>query len=442
MFKTRQHFIEKFGDLKRSFWFYLPIIIIFSFLVRFIYIRNDRWNPPIGGDYTYYYYYAIDISHLHWPVSPFFGNQSAAHPPLWPIFLALGDLLGLTTPNQQLIENAVMGCVTVFLIMLTVKRIAGEKAAVFAGFLASAYPGLWVIDGEALSEPAEVLVVALTIYLLVLFYEQPSKKKAFLLGGLVGLCALARSEQILLIFLAIYMIYKTLGNFRACLKTIGVMFLGCFIVLGPWVIRNMVVFAQPEFLSTQLGVTLATDNCNITYYGKELGYWTTQCVANDPGPPLDESLSDSYYRSIAFKYIESHLSRLPIVLLARFARLWNIAFVSQEASQNTLNGWNYAGSWWLIRVDYFFTPFAILGFVLLKRRKFPISIFIAEPVIATIAVLISYGEQRYRAGSELIYVMAGSLGFLFVVYLLKTLSIKLAQKLTVLVAPSLTAERT
>lgn len=429
MEEARAYFEEKFGPLKWSFNMWLAFIIVFSFLVRFIYIRNDRWNPPIGGDYTYYYFYAQDISHLHWPVSPYFGTPSAAHPPLWPIFLAIGDLIGLTTPNQQLIENDVMGCITVVLIVLIARRIAGSKAAIFAGLLASIYPGLWVIDGEALSEPAEVLVVALTIYLVMVFWENPRLKTAFFLGASMGLCALARSEQILLAFLGVYIILKKLGGFKKALKALGVMFLGLLIVLGPWVIRNMVVFAQPEFLSTQLGVTLATDNCQLTYYGKNLGYWTTQCVAGDPPPPLDESLSDAYYRAIAFKYIDSHLSRVPIVLLARFARLWNLAFVSQEASDNTLNGWNLAGSWWLIRVDWFFTPFTIFGFVLLKRRKVPISPFFSEPIIATIAVLISYGEERYRAGSELTYVILGSIGFLYVIYLLNSFSLKIVDKL-------------
>jgi hypothetical protein len=88
-------------------------------------------------------------------------------------------------------------------------------------------------------------------------------------------------------------------DLRQRLRWLGVA-LAALVVTGPWVGYNLVRFRRPVLLSSQFGPLLASANCDTTYYGRLLGFFSIPCdraIADreiDPG--LDQSERDSIYR--------------------------------------------------------------------------------------------------------------------------------------------------
>ena len=67
-------------------------------------------------------------------------------------------------------------------------------------------------------------------------------------------------------------------------------------VMMPWVVRNLIQFEEPVFLSNGSGILLAQTNCDATYFGDKQGYWEYLCGLPQPvgkdGEPTDESIRD------------------------------------------------------------------------------------------------------------------------------------------------------
>ena len=70
-------------------------------------------------------------------------------------------------------------------------------------------------------------------------------------------------------------------------------------------------------LSNGAGTVLVQANCDDTYYGEHIGYWSLPCGGGQPYGPngefLDESQRDEVVREIALDYIGDHETRLATV---------------------------------------------------------------------------------------------------------------------------------
>ena len=98
---------------------------------------------------------------------------------------------------------------------------------------------------------------------------------ALLLGGLLGLAALARGEALLLLpFLA----HPAGAPPPAACRVAAAVCAMFAVVLTPWTIRNWSAFDRPVLVATEGGETLAGANCDGTYHGTQIGTWQ-YCVA-------------------------------------------------------------------------------------------------------------------------------------------------------------------
>ena len=70
------------------------------------------------------------------------------------------------------------------------------------------------------------------------------------------------------------------------------------LVMGPWVGRNLRTFTEPTVLSVGSGYVLELANCDETYSGRLIGYWTYDCETELP-PAGDESVVGSFKQSQA-----------------------------------------------------------------------------------------------------------------------------------------------
>ncbi len=187
------------------------------------------------------------------------------------------------------------------------------------------------------------------------------------------------------------------------------------VVVAPWIGYNMTRFNAPVTFSTNAGGTMAAANCDSTYYGDIIGYKDYDCAhavwlaaaARDPHwEELDASQKDDEVRHEATLYIRDHLRRVPVVVLARWARILGLYKPFQEVGfdefllkQETAVGYSIVWGFWAFAIA------AIAGLVVMVRRRLPVWPLLAFPVIVLVAVGITFAQTRYRAPMEVSVVL-------------------------------------
>ena len=178
------------------------------------------------------------------------------------------------------------------------------------------------------------------------------------------------------------------------------------VVLTPWVAFNLSRFDHTVLLSENIGGTLATSNCDTVYYGRLLGYWNYQCgqdilTAHHIGPYAFNGAADRDQFNGGLKYIEAHKGRVPVVVAARIGRITDLFHARQQAHldvylENTTSWVSFAGL-------YTFYPVALLavvGAVVLRRRRTAVFPLLAPVLSVVITVALFYAATRFRATAE------------------------------------------
>src|SRR6202035_3739557 len=95
---------------------------------------------------------------------------------------------------------------------------------------------------------------------------------------------------------------------RLALGAVGT--LAALVVIAPWVGYNMSRFERPTFISSGLGITLVSANCDVTLSGNFEGYWSLQCGLHAPiDNRADRSVQAAQAQTFALHYISEHKSR-------------------------------------------------------------------------------------------------------------------------------------
>ncbi len=385
----------------RSFGRWLAAIGAAALGLRVLIVVLSRGNRVTGDGYEWSKQGNLNAAG-HWFVSAFSLRPDALRPPVWAFVLTLWAFLGQHDWFQQQLLACAIGTGTVVVIGLVGRRLAGDRAGLLAAGIAAVYAGLWVYERALLSETLLLLEVAIMILLAYRFRDRPSLSGAAVLGGMCGLLALTRSEQILVLPLLILpLMFAARGvSLRRRVAWIAVAMAATAIVASSWTIFNLDRFQRPVLLSNGFGAAAASGNCNLTYYGSEIGYGDLRCL------PLytkgDQSVQDTEDAHIGLKYAEGHLSRLPLVLFAREGRTFGFWNPFQQATIDAKWMSSWVGvtrlalvSYWLLLVP------AVAGGIVLRRRRvalYPLLTFVA---IAAIAVLPTIGDVRYRASAEI-----------------------------------------
>jgi 4-amino-4-deoxy-L-arabinose transferase-like glycosyltransferase len=373
-------------------------------------------NEPVGGDGFYYWSVANQNAAGHWFLSPYTSKATALHPPVWTLILSIWALLGNHGLLRMQLLAATLGAVAVTAVGFAGRRVGGDRVGLLAAGIAAVYAGFWVYERALLSETFLFVVIAGTLIVAYWFHDRPSPWGAVLLGGMAGLLALTRSEQILdFPLLVVPLIWSTrLIRRRLRVAWMAMSVAALLIVVAPWTIYNLGRFQRPVFLSTNGGIWVA-GNCNGAYAGPRIGFY--DCRLRDA--PKDESFSDTKALPIAASYAKHHLSRLPLVVFAREGRAFGYWNPFQQAMLD--NAWQHVSpffgaptSVWvydlrLISYWILLAP-AVVGAVVLRRRRvllYPLLAFVATIVIT---VALTYGETRYRAAAEVTLVILAAAG--------------------------------
>jgi hypothetical protein len=182
------------------------------------------------------------------------------------------------------------------------------------------------------------------------------------------------------------------------------------VLVLPWIGYNFSRFDRPVFISSGLGLTLASANCDTTYSGRFEGYWSYPCALKAPhGGDADESVYASRDEAYALRYIRGHEDRLVPVAFARLGRglgffhpLQQIRFDSYVETRPY--HWALVGLW----MYYAMLAGAIAGTAILRRRRIPVFPLWVVGLDVLFVFLVSFGNTRYRVTFEVSLVILTS----------------------------------
>ena len=382
-------------------------------------------GSSIPKDGLYYHYGAILLTEGEGFADPivhlFTGDTlpAAIHPPAWTTVLAVPSIFGLESELEHQLFACLIGAVTIVLVGLCARRVAGPRAGLVGGAIAAVYPFLWIHERSLLSETLLFPLVAATILTSYHLLDRPGLLPAVLLGAGCGLLALTRTEQLLLLPVLVAPLVLTVPS--VTLRTRALWLTAATgvaaLIIAPWVVYNNTRFEETVLVSTNGGMTLSAANCRATYSGEMLGYRDYDCahgrgdlsVAAVELADGDHSVLDSRLREKGTRYARAHLTRLPAVVLAREGRAFG---VYRPFQQMHLDAWDT--SVWNLRVGFLLywllVPVAVVGAVVLRRRRVALWPLLAFVVIVAAAVALAYGNTRYRAPTEVPLVVLGAVG--------------------------------
>jgi hypothetical protein len=328
--------------------------------------------------------------------------QTAAHPPLYSIYLALWSLVGADSALWHRLASGLVSAAAVIPVALVANRLAGHRAAIAAGFGVALYPPLWMNDGLILSESLYVTLAALTIWQAHRVIDDPTRRRVLELTVILAAGALTRSESVLLfgvLLVPIVLRSKPVSlpdRFRLLTVAAAV----AAVLLAPWVVRNLVTFDEPTFLAVGPGYVLELGNCDQTYSGPFLGYWSVSCDQSDWADG-DESAIGARKLEIARDYIADHLGEQPKVVSARVGRLFGLFRPFQTADfdvlfERRIDRHVRLGLWahWAASIV------AVAGTAVLWSRRESVLPTLTMIGLAAWTAAVTFGITRYRVGAD------------------------------------------
>ena len=335
--------------------------------------------------------------------------QTAKLPPLFTMLMALCSLAGLKSFFAHRIWSAVLGSTAVPVAALVAKemcgrRFDGRKVGLVAAAVVAVYPNMWLSDGLAMSETISPIMVMLVVWAGYAMLRDPRPRRAVLLGVAIGFAALARDEMLvfaLLVLLPVAMLARD-RDVRHRLKLVGIGAACTVLVVAPWVGFNLSRFSHTVLISDRFGLTVASANCEQAWHGDLRGFWTMPCALEAAaGARGDESALDAAALKTGTRYVRSHLGGLPSVELARLGRTFGLYRPVEQINLDAFAErrprlWAFVGLW----AYYGLAAGALAGAVLLRRRGVPIFPVLAVAADVVIAVLLTYGQTRFRATLE------------------------------------------
>lgn len=403
------------------------MVWIVALAVRVLYVVLIAGDRPIIGDALNYHLYGERIGTGHGMVSVSRPDlerpvvdpvPTAQFPPLFPYLVGLLHAIGVTTVFGQKLALAVLGSVTPVLLALAARELTvdtfgrrrSERAGIAAGSIAAVYPFLWVVDGSLMSETLFGVLLAGMLWAVFGLRRRPTVVRAAVVGTLIGLATLTRTEAIMIGAALVVIVAITVDSGRAArARLVAAAALTCVAVLTPWTIRNLIVFEEPVFVATNSTAVFAGANCDGTYRGESLGGWLYVCYGEDPMG--DESQWASEYRRRGMAYAREHADRLPVVVLARVGRTWGVVAVDQQTRLDIFEGRLLTATRAGLVMYYPLVVLAVVGAVALGRRdRGGLATLVAVLAVVTLMSAVAYGSTRFRFAAEPVLVLLGAVG--------------------------------
>jgi 4-amino-4-deoxy-L-arabinose transferase-like glycosyltransferase len=414
---------------KYRFAIALGAIALLALAIRIAFVVIVAPTVPRLGDANAYHLLAGQLADGKGYIRPFDHlllhreRPTAEYPPLFPLLLSFATRLGLDTIEQQRIFLSFVGAGTVTLVGLLGRRVGGRAVGLAAAALAAVYPMLFLGEATLMSESLYVALVTLVLLCAYRAYDDPNVSRFVVLGVAIGAATLTRAEGLLLGALVVAALVVALRGLpsRERLARLAIALGVTVALLVPWTIRNAVQLHAFVPVSNNAATLVDGANCDATYRGAQLGLWRASFATRSDqarlgttvpqaeacfegfdiaDPHFDEAKASSKDLRAGASYARHHLGSLPNVAAVRVLRTWGVYSPGQQVSFESLEGRPRA---WQMRgtvMYWFLAPLAVVGAVLLRRRKRLIAPLVATAVTVTIGAALTYGQQRFRIAAE------------------------------------------
>jgi len=336
-------------------------------------------------------------------------EPSAAHPPGFTVYLSIWSFFGLDTVTWHRLAGGLISASVVFPVGLLLRRYFSTRTAVLGMVGVALYPPLWMNDALILSESMYIPLAGWALVFAHRAYEDPSVSRVVHLTVVLSIGALTRSEPFLMFFLLLtplLMLHPSLAWRDRFLRTAMAAGLA-MLILAPWVVRNMTIFDEPTYLAVGPGFVLELGNCDDTYSGEFLGYWSIACddgVTTWPEGGDESEIAAAKYAK-ATEYIGDNLGELPKVVAARVGRILGFYRPLQGIDfdvffERRIRLLAQVG----LVAHYLVMTAAIFGAFVWRRRTtlLPLAA-VAGTSILTAAM--TFGISRYRIGADVVFVV-------------------------------------
>ncbi len=415
-------------------WFRPALIslTIVGAVVRVAFAAN-RFGQMLPGDARFYYSTGSRLASgdgfVQFSTHPHVLFPTAQHPPVLPALLAVVNLVGLDSINQQRVVLSIIATAAVPLMALLGRRIAGPSVGVGAAAIAAISPLWFQPSGILMSEGIYLVLVPLGLLLAIDCIEQPRPWRFGVLGATIGLAALTRSEAIdFVLLLGVPVVLLISGSWKKRLSLGLVLLAGFVVVLVPWMVRNEFQLGGLA-LSDNIGGTLSGSYCPSTLNPKQADYgaWNFTCTVREVAkvqkekpptgqPSWTEVTRDHRIISDTLSYFGSHLSEMPRVMVAREEAMLDIGDWSYQLQFAVDEGRDRTAEEIGMALDWLLVPFGVYGAVQLARYRTKAFIVIIMPVVVVLAnVAFFYGSTRMRVAAEPSLVVLGVIGLLEVI---------------------------
>ena len=231
-------------------------------------------------------------------------------------------------------------------------------------------------------------------------------RSALSAGVLVGLAALTRTEGLLLLpFVALPLLWRQW-------RLAALAALAAALTVAPWTARNAITLDRFVPVSTNVDTVVAGANCDETYRGRNMGLWSTGCLAaatarelDFPLRSYDEGRLAGVWQSAGREYAADHAGRLPAVAAVRVARLWRLWQPLREA--DTIEGVGVSAG--KVAALSFLLGLLPLGLAAAFRGRLRPDVYVLLLGLAAMVTLTSalgWGAPRFLRPAELGLVLA------------------------------------
>jgi hypothetical protein len=406
----------------------LGAVVLVALAVRWAFILVVDPVIPQLGDATAYRLLGENLAAGRGYIRPYDFAASGAvfrtaeYPPLFPFLLSLGHRVGLDSVNELRLAMAIVGAGTVGVVGLIGRRIGGARLGLVAAAMAAVYPMLFQADAALMPETLAAFGAAVVTLAALRLWDRPGVGNAAAVGLATGFTVLTRAEAALLLPLAVgaFLLFRRGGpDLGRRLVLTGVALLCAVGVVAPWTIRNALVFDELVPVSNNLGSVTRGANCDLAYQGDFRGMWVTSV---DPKASVDpegrcfggyvvddrqnEAESAAILRRDGLEYIGDHRGEVPEIMAVRWARTFGLYRPSQQTAFESLEGRSIEWQRFGTRVFYAVALVAVAGAVVLGRRRPAHLWFLLAGIVAVSATtMVTYGNQRFRAGAEPAFVL-------------------------------------
>jgi 4-amino-4-deoxy-L-arabinose transferase-like glycosyltransferase len=389
----------------------LLALSLIAFATSLAYALLVSPHEQLAGDAGLYHALGSGLAHgdgystlaslVHPPHRP-----TSEHPPLFPLFVAGLDELGLTSLGAQRAAACLLAAAAVALIGLLGRRLAGPRAGLIAAGVAAVYPNFFVLPGMAMVESLYVPLIALALLLAYAVIARPTALRCAALGATIGAATLARTEAVLLIALLGIPVALRAPGIRW--RTLTLLTAAALLVLTPWLARNAAAQHKFPLLSTNGGLTALVANCDNPYY-RQVGFFDPTCVRACEGIADEVEQSECGSRR-ARAYARRHAGRVPLVVLARQGRTWNLYAQGKDLSYAQFGGRSRVAGTAGLLLYLLLLPLGVAGAVVLVRRGVTPLPLLAPFAMVVLATAAAYGFSRYRVAAEVPLVALASVG--------------------------------